>query len=90
MNNILLNNIVNMLQDCVDMLYQENLSSAYKMLAVVYPKMEELITGMEQTHQKEIKEKLQLVLDAMEDGDNILIADTIQYELIEMLSAFDN
>ena len=86
MNKILLDNIINMLQECADLLYQENLSSAYKMLAVIYPKMEELIAGMEDEQQLQMQDKLKLVLEAMEDGDSILIADSIQYELLEILS----
>ena len=85
MNKELLDNVINIFQNCADLLYQENLSSAYRMMPVIFSKMEELIEGMDEKEQHMIQGKLQQMLNAMEDGDSVLIADTIQYELLEVL-----
>lgn len=89
MNQILLKNVISMLSQIVDLLYQENLQNAYMLLAAVLPKMEELAQGIpDQGQQEELADRLRQALEAMEDGDSTLLADLIQYEILEQLNTF--
>ena len=89
MNQILLKNVIDILSQVVDLLYQENLQKAYMLLAAVLPKMEELAQGIpDQRQQEELADRLRQALEAMEDGDSTLLADLIQYEILEQLNTF--
>ena len=85
MNIVLLDNSITLIQECTDMLYQENLGPAYKILSALFPKLEELIVEMNEDDQNVLKEKLQLVLEVMEQQDGTMLADALQYELLECL-----
>lgn len=87
MNQILLKNVINILSQVVDLLYQENLQSAYISFAAVLPKLEELLAEIsDQEIQNVLVEKLQAILETMESQDSILLADMLQYELMEQLT----
>lgn len=69
-----------------DYLYQENIQVAYRLLYLVLPSLDQFISQMEQDEKKDIlKEKLLQALEAMEKEDYILLADILQYEVVEQL-----
>ncbi len=69
-----------------DYLYQENIQVAYRLLYLVLPSLDQFISQIEQDEKKDIlKEKLLQALGAMEDEDYILLADILQYEVVEQL-----
>lgn len=83
-----LQQIVNILEQITDLLYQENVSPAYTRLAAVLPQMEDIIMQLDEEAQQELTEKLQSALGAMEDGDNTLLADILKYEILEQLNVY--
>lgn len=69
-----------------DYLYQENIKVAYRLLYLVLPSLDQFISQIEQDEKKDIlKEKLLQALEAMEKEDYILLADILQYEVVEQL-----
>ncbi|CCX89411.1 unknown [Clostridium sp. CAG:590] len=69
-----------------DYLYQENIQVAYRLLYLVLPSLDQFISQIEQDEKKDIlKEKLLQALEAMEKEDYILLADILQYEVVEQL-----
>ena len=69
-----------------DYLYQENIQVAYRLLYLVLPSLDQFISQIEQDEKKDIlKEKLLQALVAMEKEDYILLADILQYEVVEQL-----
>lgn len=69
-----------------DYLYQENIQVAYRLLYLVLPSLDQFISQIEENEKKDIlKEKLLQALGAMEDEDYILLADILQYEVVEQL-----
>ncbi|MCR5701952.1 MAG: hypothetical protein K6G76_07405 [Lachnospiraceae bacterium] len=81
-----LETIINELSLVAELFYQENLKNAYAGLVAALPKLEKELQEIEDDDaRQEVTDKLNLTLQAMEDNDSILIADTIQYELIEAL-----
>lgn len=83
-----LRQIVHILEQITDLLYQENVTPAYMRLAAVLPQMEDIIMQLDEEAQQELTEKLQSSLGAMEDGDNTLLADILQYEILEQLKEY--
>ena len=67
--------VINTLTTITDLLYQENIPVAYRMLYLILPGMEEAIRLLE-------------ALEAMENEDNILLADILQYEILERLREY--
>ena len=88
MNQNSVKQIMDNLTQVTDLLYQENITPAYTQLAVALPQLEEVIMQLNQETQQELTEKLRSALEAMEDGDNTLLADIIQYEILEQLKMF--
>ena len=69
-----------------DYLYQENIQVAYRLLYLVLPSLDQFISQIEQDEKKDIlKGKLLQALEAMEKEDYILLADILQYEVVEQL-----
>lgn len=86
MNQELLNEVVENLNKVTDYLYQENIPVANQILFLVLPKLERCIGEIDDKDiQDSLKEKLTEALSAMEEEDFILLADLIQYEVIEIL-----
>ncbi|MGN0438109.1 MAG: hypothetical protein ACI4F4_06245 [Lachnospiraceae bacterium] len=86
MNQELLYEVVENLNKVSDYLYQENIPVANQMLFLVLPKLERCISEIANEEiQDTLKEKLAEALTAMEEEDFILLADLIQYEVIEIL-----
>ena len=89
MNNEVLQTIIEELQQIAELLYQENIQPAYAMLANVLPRIEVLISGIEDDSVRdELVEKFGAALGAMEEEDNTLLADILQYEIIETLQQY--
>ena len=88
MNQNSVKQIMDNLTQVTDLLYQENVTPAYAQLAVALPQLEQVIMQVNQEIQLELTEKLRSALEAMEDGDNTLLADIIQYEILEQLKMF--
>lgn len=85
MNQESLMQVKNLLSQVIDLLYQENIAPAYAGLAAVLPQLEAVLAQLSPEVQQELTEKLQSALAAMEDGDNTLLADILQYEILEQL-----
>lgn len=85
MDQELLKQVKDGLSQVIDLLYQENIAPAYAGLASLLPHMESVIAQLSPETQQELTEKLQDALAAMEDGDNTLLADILQYEILEQL-----
>ena len=86
-----LSQVIDILTQVSDLLYQENIEYAYKMLAIILKELEEVISMVkEETVRIEMKEKLMGALQAMEERDYILLADIIQYEVVEHLKMFED
>lgn len=77
--------VTEQLLQVTERLYQENFASAYSELAVLLPQLEGVIAQFEEEKQKDMAEKLGTALEAMESGDNTLLADILQYEVLEQL-----
>lgn len=81
--------VINTLTTITDLLYQENIPVAYRMLYLILPGMEEVIGTIQQEEiQSELKDKLLEALEAMENEDNILLADILRYEILERLREY--
>lgn len=81
--------MTDVIEQVTDLLYQEKVEYAYKMLLIVLPEFENMIyvTGDEK-FKGIMKEKLEIVLRAMEEMDYILVADTLNYEVVECIREF--
>lgn len=88
MNQNKVKQVIDELTKVTDLLYQENITPAYAQLAATIPELEKVIMPLNQETQQELMEKLQSALSAMEDGDNTLLADILQYEILEQLKMF--
>ena len=88
MNQNKVKQVIDELTKVTDLLYQENITPAYAQLVATLPELEKVIMPLNQETQQELMEKLQSALSAMEDGDNTLLADILQYEILEQLKMF--
>ena len=88
MNQNKVKQVIDELTRVTDLLYQENITPAYAQLIATLPELEKVIMPLNQETQQELMEKLQSALSAMEDGDNTLLADILQYEILEQLKMF--
>lgn len=85
-NQELLTEVIENLNKVTDYLYQENIPVANQTLFIVLPKLDRCISEIADEEVQEIlKEKLTASLSAMEEEDYILLADLIQYEVIDIL-----
>lgn len=81
-----LEQLIDALIKIADYLYQENIQVAYRLLYLVLPSLDQFISQIEGNEKKDIlKEKLLQALEAMEKEDYILLADILQYEVVEQL-----
>lgn len=87
MNQDLLKEVIEQLNKVTDYLYQENIPVANQALFLVLPKLERCIGEIEDSEvQETLKDKLMEALSAMEEEDYVLLADLVQYEVIEVLT----
>lgn len=70
----------------IDLLYQQNIKEAYPRLLQMLPKMEQFIAGFEKEQQEGWLEVLKVALEAMEQQDITLLADVLQYEILERIN----
>lgn len=83
----MMSDIIDELKKVTDLLYEEKNSEAYSELARVIPKMSQAIGDVEDEGVKSnLVESLKKALMAMENYDVLMLADTIQYELLEILA----
>jgi hypothetical protein len=75
------------LSKVIDLLYQENITAAYGGLVGVIPQLEKVIAQLDEVTKQKMTEKLRTALTAMEDGDHTLLADILQYEIMEQIKA---
>jgi len=73
------------LQNITDLLYQQNMQESFSQLAWLLPQMEQWIADSEGELQKDLTDILQSALEAMEQMDLTLLADILQYDLLEKL-----
>ena len=82
--------LLDKLNQTAELFYQEDLKTAYNKLIGIIPSIEDFISKIDENHQEEIKEKLTVVLSALEEMDATLLADTIKYELVEYLQGIES
>lgn len=69
----------------IDLLYQQNIKEAYPRLIQAIPRLEQFISGFDEERQGEWLKLLQSALEAMEQQDVTLLADILQYEILERI-----
>ena len=74
-------------QKIIDLLYQQKTGEAYGILVLVLAQFETLLQSCEESVQQEQLIILQSALAAMEEQDATLLADILQYELVEKMNA---
>ena len=74
-------------QKIIDLLYQQKTGEAYGILVPVLAQFETLLQSCEESVQQEQLIILQSALAAMEEQDATLLADILQYELVEKMNA---
>lgn len=80
--------LISELNLCAEYLYQEKNQEGYGKLVAILPQLESVLVNLEGTEQLEFMKTLQEILGVMENGDNTLLADMIQYEMIEQLQTY--
>lgn len=82
-----LNELRDKLQTVADALYQERVDVGFRNLCLIIPELEITITEIQDLElQNTAVDKLKMALEAMESEDTLLLADIIQYELLEIFS----
>lgn len=76
----------NEIKTIVELLYQQNIKDAYPRLIQMLPKMEQFIAELEGEQQGDWLEVLKVALEAMEQQDATLLADVLQYEILERMN----
>jgi hypothetical protein len=78
--------LVDNIKEVTDLLYQQKLKEGYQRLNLVLADISAYVATIEdETKQQEILETLTESLDAMQQQDTTLLADILQYELLERL-----
>ena len=73
------------LQNIIDLLYQQKAQDAYGRLIGTLPALEEQAASLGEEQQRVFSGILRDALKAMEQNDLTLLADIIQYDLMEQL-----
>lgn len=88
MDKVLINKVIENLELSVENLYQENKKEAMSKIAEQIPSIAAIVSEVED---KEMQTKLLGILSemlpAMEENDTTLLADLINYELIDFLKS---
>ncbi len=80
--------LLDVLKKIAELLYQEDYNTAYGLLVKCLPLLGVYIEEIEdEMLQKEILASLTEAIAAMEDNDYTLLADILQYDVIEKLEA---
>lgn len=69
----------------VELLYQQNIKEAYPRLIQILPKLEQFFGTFGEEKRGEWTEVLRSALEAMEQQDVTLLADILQYEILERM-----
>lgn len=69
-----------------ELLYQQNIAAAYPRLAQVLPKLEQYTYSLDEETRNEWLGILQSALEAMEQNDATLLADILEYEILERIA----
>lgn len=69
----------------VDLLYQQNIKEAYPRLVQTLPLLEQFFASFEEEKRGEWTVVLHSALEAMEQQDVTLLADILQYEILERM-----
>ena len=78
--------LIEVLNKIIELLYQEEVNTAYGFLVRCLPILSGFIGDMEDKElQKEIMASLEEAVTAMENNDYTLLADIMQYDLIDKL-----
>ena len=78
--------LLDVLKKITELLYQERTKEAYGFLIKCLPYMGTVIEEMrDQELQREVMDSLSEAVGAMEENDNTLLADILQYDVIERL-----
>lgn len=89
MDQNLLKSTIESIEEFYNLLYQDNTGEAYGKLAKTVGNLDQVIVQIEDDQiQEELKKHLLEALEAMEDGDHILLADIFQYEINERLQKY--
>lgn len=89
MNQERLEDVIGILTKISDYLYQENTKPAYLHLIHILPSFEQVIAEIpSEEEQNELANKLADALNAMEAEDHTLLADMLQYDIIEQLNQY--
>ncbi|MGN0154397.1 MAG: hypothetical protein ACI4A3_08085 [Lachnospiraceae bacterium] len=89
MNQERLEDVINILTKISDYLYQENTKPAYLHLIHILPEFEQVIAEIEDDAQREeLAGKLTEAIGAMEAEDHTLLADLLQYDIIDQLKQY--
>ncbi len=80
--------LIEVLEKVSELLYQENFAVAYDVLAKCLPFLSGCLEDMkDQQMQRELLDALTEAVSAMEDQDATLLADILQYEIVERLKS---
>lgn len=80
--------LIEVLEKVSELLYQENFAVAYDILAKCLPFMSTCLEEMkDQQMQRELLDALTEAIKAMEENDYTLLADILQYEIVERLKS---
>lgn len=77
-----------LIEEISELLYQENIDRAYGKLNVLINELIGWTATLSLDAQGDIVESLKPALSAMEDKDTTLLADILQYELLEKIEIY--
>lgn len=76
------------LEAVIELLYQQNMQNAYRGMTEILPMIEAIISEQSAGVQVELTQVMKDALEAMEQGDMTLLADILQYDLLERIEEF--
>lgn len=76
------------LEAVIELLYQQNMQNAYRGMTEILPMIEAIIGEQSAGVQVELTQVMKDALEAMEQGDMTLLADILQYDLLERIEEF--
>lgn len=83
-----MDDLIEVLEKVSELLYQENYPVAYDILIKCLPYMSTSLEEMEDKQlQRELLDALTQAIGAMEENDYTLLADILQYEIIERMKS---
>lgn len=81
--------LVEKIEKIVELLYQQNVGDASQKLLEILPAISDVAEiFIKETNDFSILESLKICVEAMENADNTLLADVLQYEIAEKIKEF--